>query len=132
MKQVARKVTTSLSVASLALATQVSSVFAQGDGKLFTGLNLGTNFGFTDAPTTINTVINIILSIAGLAAFVFILWGAFDYVTAGDDAGKTEKARKKITNAVVGLILVALAFVIWSIVINLVGLDGFFGDTGGY
>ena len=90
-------------------------------------LALNTGFGFSTLGQAINTIISVIFFVAALAAFFYILLGAFTYVTAGDDATKTEKARKSITNAVVGLILVALVYVIWLIVINTVpGIKSFF------
>lgn len=102
---------------------------ANGDVQTI-GLNAG--FGFSTIGQALNTVISIIFLVAGLAAFVYILLGAFNYLTAGDDTAKTEKARKMITNAVVGLILVALVYVIWLVVINLVpGLSQFFSASGG-
>ena len=90
-------------------------------------IDLQYNFGFTTLSQAINTIISLIFLGAGLLAFFFILMGAFNYLSAGDDSSKTEKARKQITNAVIGLILVALVYVIWLIAINLVpGLDAFF------
>jgi hypothetical protein len=99
-------------------------------GTQMIGLNAG--FGFSTLGQALNTIISIIFLVAGLAAFVYILLGAFNYLTAGDDASKTEKARKMITNAVVGLILVALVYVIWLVAINLVpGLSQFFSADAG-
>jgi glucose uptake protein GlcU len=93
---------------------------------------LGAGFGFGSLSQALNTVISLVFLIAGLAAFVYILLGAFSYLTAGDDSAKTEKARKMITNAVVGLLLVALVYVIWIVAINLVpGLSDFFKATNG-
>lgn len=95
-------------------------------------LNLqgASSFGFNSLPQAINTIISVIFFVAALAAFFFILWGAVQYITAGDDAGKTENARKRITNAVVGLILVALVYVIWLIIVRIVpGLSQFFAGA---
>jgi hypothetical protein len=93
-------------------------------------IDLGAGFGFGSIQQALSTVISLIFLVAGLAAFVYILLGAFNYLTAGDDSGKTEKARKMITNAVVGLILVALVYVIWLVAINLVpGLSEFFSAS---
>lgn len=107
------------------------SVFDPGTNPAL-GSGGGVNFqlgglGFTTLSQAINTILSVIFFGAALAAFVFIVLGAFQYVTAGDDASKTEKARKTITNAVVGLILVALVYVIFQIVIRIVpGLSQWF------
>ncbi len=95
-------------------------------------IDLGTSFGFKTIGQALNTVISVIFLVAGLAAFVYILLGAFNYLTAGDDTGKTDKARKMITNAVVGLILVALVYVIWLVAVNLIpGMSNFFKPSDG-
>jgi glucose uptake protein GlcU len=92
---------------------------------------IATSFVFHSVSQAINTFISVLFFGAALAAFVFIVIGAFQYVTAGDDAAKTEKSRKTITNAVVGLILVALVYVIFQIVIRIVpGLSDFFAEGG--
>src|SRR3989338_7796149 len=44
--------------------------------------------------------------IAGLAALVFLLLGALAWVTSGGNKENVDKARDKITNAVVGLIVI--------------------------
>src|SRR5690606_17073766 len=84
-------------------------------------------FGFSNLSQAINTVITAVMFFAAIVAFVFIVIGAFRYVSAGENAAGTEAARKIITNAVVGLILVALVYVIFQIVIRVVpGLSNFF------
>lgn len=105
----------------LALSTSQAFAINLPDGS---SVDLSKNFGnFGTLGDAVGTLISWILMIAGLAAFLYILWGAFNYVTAGDDSGKTEKARKTITNAVVGLILVALTFVIWQVAVSVTGVD---------
>ena len=95
-------------------------------------IDLQASFGFSSLPQAINTIIALIFLVAGLVAFFFILLGAFNYLTAGDSSEKTGKARSMITNAVIGLILVALVYVIWLVAINLVpGLSDFFSTSQG-
>lgn len=126
LKQTAASTGTALSI--LFLAAQ--NTFAQqNQWSNKTGINsdsIGNNFGqsFRDPGAAVSNVVNLLLFGAAIVAFIFILWGAFKYVMAGDDASKTQAARSTITNAVVGLILVALSFVIWLIVLNLTGLGG--------
>jgi hypothetical protein len=120
---------------TLALAlSHAASVHAQSRDVPALNVDLGAakgTFGFDTLGQAISTIITVIFFVAGLAAFFFILWGAVSYVTAGDDSSKTEAARKRITNAVVGLILVALVYVIWLIVSQIVGIDTLFGGAAG-
>ena len=108
--------------------THASTAYATGISQLDTvDLNQARGtFGFATLGEAVNTLVTIIFFIAGLAAFLFILWGAVNYIMAGDDASKTEAARKRITNAVVGLILVALVYVIWLIAAQIFKIDTLF------
>ena len=49
-------------------------------------------------------------SVAGVIAGVMFVLGAFQYLTAGGDAGRVSKGRERITNAVIGLFLVLGAY----------------------
>lgn len=64
------------------------------------------------------------LFIAGfLLSFVFFIMGGFTWITAGGDKTKLEKARDELTNAIIGLIVVAAAFALSSLVANFFGLQ---------
>ena len=51
-------------------------------------------------------LIRIFFIVAGLAALLFLLTGALSWVTSGGNKENVDKAREKITNAVVGLIII--------------------------
>lgn len=70
----------------------------------------------------IASAIQIIFIFAGLAVLVFIVWAAFDWITSGGDKEKVAGARRKITNAIIGLFLLALAYFIAALVSDLVGI----------
>ena len=76
----------------------------------------------------IDGVVNIFLWIIGLLAIIYLIWGGMMYVTAGGDAEKAGKGRTAITNAIIGIIIVALAIVIYRAVVG--GISG--GDTGSF
>ncbi len=53
---------------------------------------------------------------AGLAALFYMLWGAFSWVISGGESEAVDKARGKITSAIVGMIvIVATLAIIWSL-----------------
>ena len=56
------------------------------------------------------TILNFFLLIAGLAAFFFIVYGGFVYLTAGGDAAKATQGRTYIVNAVIGVVIIAASF----------------------
>jgi hypothetical protein len=59
--------------------------------------------------------------IIGIAAFFYVLYGAFLYMTAFGDDAKATQAKKVITQAIVGLVLASLAYGIISIVNTTLG-----------
>ncbi|MDO8488219.1 MAG: hypothetical protein Q7S31_02795 [bacterium] len=63
-----------------------------------------------NAQGVLSFVINGLLIVAGLIAFLFLLWGGVQWILAGGDKEGTEKARKRITNALVGLAIVFSAY----------------------
>ncbi len=54
--------------------------------------------------------------VAGLTAFIYLILGAFAWITSGGDKEAIEKARNKIQAAVIGLILI---FAVLAIVYTL-------------
>ena len=60
-------------------------------------------------------------SAAGIVAVVFIIRGAFQYLTAQGDPGKVQTATRSIIYAVAGLIVVLLAAAITAFVMSSIG-----------
>lgn len=65
-----------------------------------------------------------LITVGALIVIVMFLWGAIEWISAGGDAGKVSKARDKITQSVIGLIILVGSFVIIGFVGQL-----FFGDS---
>jgi hypothetical protein len=64
------------------------------------------------------SVINIILALAGLIAVLVLIIGGFRYVTSFGNEEVTGQAKKMILNALLGMIIIILAFVIVRVVQN--------------
>ena len=60
----------------------------------------------------VNSIFNGILAVAGAVAVVFIVLGGIKYSTSQGDPGDTKKAKDMIMYALVGLVVVILAFAI--------------------
>lgn len=112
--------------ASLSLPILLSSaqhVFAQGknvDIKIVQPANtLAPNTGLGQI---IGTLVGFLVVISVIAALIYIILGAFQWITSGGDKTKVESARNHIIAAVVGLVIIALSFVILNIVTNLLGI----------
>lgn len=67
------------------------------------------------------TVIKILLAVAGVAAVLFIIIGGMQYITAGGNEEQAEKGRKALINAVIGLVVVIMSYVIVNVIVNLLG-----------
>ena len=76
---------------------------------------------------TVNKVlifaINGILIIAGILSFFFLLIGGIQWILAGGDKEGTEKSRKKITAALIGLAIVFSAYALAALVNAIFGID---------
>lgn len=77
----------------------------------------------TDPRIIITNAITIVFVVAVLAVLVYMIWGAFSWITSGGDKDKIKSARGMITNALIGLAVLALAFVIARIVGAVLGID---------
>lgn len=80
-----------------------------------------TGFITTDLGTLITWILNIVFVIGAIIALFYLIWGAFNWITSGGDKGKTADARNKIIAAIVGLILLAAAWTLLTVVLNLLG-----------
>ena len=63
-----------------------------------------------------------IMVIAAVLVLLYLLWGAFEWITSGGDKGKVEKARDKITQAVVGLIVLSATTAIFMLLQSFLGI----------
>lgn len=88
--------------------------------------SIGT-FGRLDAVKTLQLFLTNFLVLAfgvsGLIAFAMLLWGGLEYIIAGGDKERTQNASKKITSALIGLVLVFSIFAIISVIQLLFGID---------
>jgi len=87
------------------------------------------NITTTTAPTLqeieclVKNILAIIIPFAGLAAFVILLIGGFQYLTSGGDPKKTQEAQGVITGAVIGIITTMAVWFIFQLLNNITGLD---------
>jgi hypothetical protein len=119
MKKLAIFATTS------AFLINAASTFAQSAGPLSVkvgapalGINPSTSIG-----GLITNALTIIFIAAVLLVLFFIVMGAFQWITSGGDKEKVGNARKTIIAALVGLALLALAFLIVRVVGSVLNID---------
>lgn len=91
----------------------------------------GIQVGKTDADTLLSTIIRnaitFIFTFASVALVLVFMWGAVDWITSGGDKEKVSNARKKITAAIIGFIILSLSFFIISVIGVMFGINPFQG-----
>ena len=73
-------------------------------------------------PIVIHNVINAALVFAGIVALVLIIWGGAQYIMSRGDQTKVDSAKKTITWAVVGLLIIFLSFFFVNLISTLTGV----------
>jgi len=67
--------------------------------------------------------INMFITIAGMFLIIYLLWGAFDWISSAGEKEKITKAQNKITNALIGIVLVFVVLTVFNLLAgNLLGI----------
>ena len=88
--------------------------------------DLGTQPGNIAIGLFLGRIVQIIYIVAGLVVVFMFIIGAVQWILSGGEKEKVEEARKRITSAIIGIILLALAAVILAILGGILGFQ-FFG-----
>lgn len=85
--------------------------------------------GVGDVPTlkcleaVFQNILTVAISLALLALFVMLLIGGFKYLTSGGDQKATATAQQTMTSALIGIVLLALAFIIFKLIEQFTGVN---------
>lgn len=60
--------------------------------------------------------LQLFILIAGILLLIFLLWGAIDWIISGGDKDKINKAQSKITNAILGFLLIFVLLAIFGVI----------------
>ncbi len=63
-------------------------------------------------------VVEALLGLVGLVSIAFIILGGFQYVTSRGNEEQAETGKKSLTNAIIGLAIVIMSYIIVVVVIN--------------
>lgn len=133
-----KNIITTITIVLALLALLAPSVSAQLGpdpfGNRANTINIGKqlpnkNFGVA-APETggmigtiLKNVLIIFFTVGGIGTVIYFVWGAVDWILSGGDKEKVAGARKKMTTAIIGLVLLALSFFIIQVVGEIVGFN---------
>ena len=75
---------------------------------------MGTGEGNVIIGDFFSRAIKITMIIAVLVVFFNLVWGGFQWITSGGEKSGVEAAKHRITNAIIGLVIVAS---VWAIIV---------------
>ncbi|MEK9147260.1 MAG: hypothetical protein AAB639_03620 [Patescibacteria group bacterium] len=101
----------SLLVATLVFVLSGSPVYAQDPAKI------------ADIVDILERIIRLLAPAAGIAFFIMLLVGGFQFVTSGGDPKAAGQARTTLTYAIIGIILVVASWLILTVIKALTGVD---------
>ena len=78
-----------------------------------------TTGGVPQVQTFIQSVIQVMITLAGLVSAVFFVWGGFGYITSSGNPEKLDRSKQTIFYSGIGLTIVLGAFVLTNIVTQL-------------
>ena len=77
----------------------------------------------SDLEVVFANIVRAVLGLAGIVLFLMLLVGGFKYMTAGGDPKALDAAKKTLTYAIMGIVLVASAFLILRFIQEFTGID---------
>lgn len=90
------------------------------------GVQPGGGNAVNDLGTVVNNTITLFFTIGGIGFVIMILWGAVDWILSGGDKEKLAGARKRITTAIIGLVLLSLTFIIMLVLGQILGISSLY------
>lgn len=84
----------------------------------------------------VTNLLGLLIGIAAVLLLVFLVWGGVEWILSGGEKAGVEAARNRITNALIGLVIVVAAWAIFSLLKTFLGLPnnvqvGGGGGSGG-
>lgn len=87
-------------------SSNINSNFTLGD------FNFLNPFKESDINSIFATVVGVVLTVAAVVAFFYLIVSGFQYITAGGDAAKAQTARQGIVNALIGVVVILIAYIV--------------------
>lgn len=81
------------------------------------------NTGVSDLGRLLSATFAVATIFAILFVFGMLILGGYGWLTAGGDKAKVEEARTRITNALIGLAIIASAWVLITLIANFFGVN---------
>lgn len=106
------------------LLALVTDEGGSGNNTVDIGKQLGTSFfGYKCVMDLVFRAVDFSIIMGGIGLFVFLVWGGIEWMLSAGDKTKVESAQKRITNALIGVAIVASAFAIWKLALIFFGIN---------
>lgn len=125
MSSIIKQTIKALWASAAALAVSATPAFAQEIINLKRGAAGLGNLGELTIGGIISGIIRLLVIVAAVLFFLWLVLGGIKWITSGGDKAKTEEARQQITAALVGLVIVFSAWAIAQLINTLFKVDLF-------
>jgi len=68
-------------------------------------------------------IVGVALELAGIVLFIMLIIGGVNYITSGGNPQQAEAAKKTITYAIFGIVLLAMSFLILKLIQQFTGVN---------
>jgi len=106
------------------LLAQVPLGNIEGIGNLGTG-SFGGSSSYSRFSDLISRTIGLLTIVAGVWFLVQLIMGGYSWISAGGDKQAMQNAQKKVTNALIGMLVTILAYTIAGVLGMFLGFDIF-------
>ncbi len=79
----------------------------------------------TNFASYLSSLLSGVMMISGLLLLVYLVWGSVEWISSGGESGKIQKARDKMTQAVIGLVVLASVLAVFQLIQTLIGVEFF-------
>jgi cytochrome bd-type quinol oxidase subunit 2 len=83
----------------------------------------GSDVAAKQFTTFASNLVGLLTTVGGLMFMLYFILGGLSWITAGGDKAKVDDAKAKMTNAVIGLIIIVAAYAISYIVGQVLGIN---------
>ena len=75
----------------------------------------------SDAKNKVGSILNVVYSLIGIVAVIFVIIGGFKYMTSQGEPGRVQQAKNTILYALIGLVITVSAFAITAFILQALG-----------
>lgn len=91
---------------------------AAGVANFVGSVNVDKNADTNSLYNKIDSIVGFAIGLIGLIIFIYIIYGGFLYLTSQGNADQTKKAQQIIVFAIIGAVILGLAYGITNLIIN--------------